>query len=226
MITTEELAKYIDHTLLKPTATFADIEKLCDEAKEKGFYSVCVNSCFVKFAVSKLQGTPVKISAVVGFPLGAMATEAKAFEAEQAVRDGASEIDMVMNVGMIKGGDFFEAEKDIEAVVKAAKQVNPGAKVKVILEMCYLNSAEKVSACEIARDAGADFVKTSTGFGPSGATLEDVALLKRLVGDSVGVKAAGGIRDLKTALAMIEAGATRIGTSSGVAIIEEAMKQQ
>ena len=225
MITPEELAKYIDHTLLKPTATLADIEKLCDEARDKGFYSVCVNSSFVKYAAKELEGSPVKVSAVVGFPLGAMATEAKAFEAEQAVRDGASEIDMVMNLGMLKNGDFYEVEKDIEAVVKAAKQINPEAKVKVILEMCYLNSVEKVSACEIARDAGADFVKTSTGFGPSGATVEDVALLKKLVGDDMGVKAAGGIRDLKTAMAMIEAGAGRIGTSSGIAIIEEAIKK-
>lgn len=224
MITPEELAKYIDHTLLKPTATFGDIEKLCKEAVQNGFYSVCVNSCYAKFAAQMLTDTPVKVGATVGFPLGAMSTEAKAFEAAEAVRAGASEIDMVINVGLLKSGDFYAVGEDIEAVVKAAKQINPHVIVKTILEMASLTTTEKVSACRIARDAKADFVKTSTGFGTGGATVDDVALMKKVVGETMGVKAAGGIRDLKTALEMIEAGATRIGTSAGIAIIEEARK--
>jgi len=221
MLTTKELARYIDHTQLKPVASYEDIEKLCNEAKKYGFYSVCINSCYVKYAVEKLAGSDVKVAATVGFPLGAASSEAKACEAAEAVRAGAGEIDMVMNVGLLKGGDYFGVREDIEAVVKAVKQIDPEAKVKVILEMCYLNDGEKVTACELARDAGADFVKTSTGFGPGGATVEDVELMKKLVGDTMGIKAAGGIRDLKTTLAMIEAGATRIGASAGVAIISE-----
>lgn len=221
MLSKQELAGYIDHTQLKPVATYEDIEKLCSEAKEYGFYSVCVNSCYVKYAVEKLAGSNVKVAATVGFPLGTASAGAKAFEAAEAIKAGASEIDMVMNVGLLKSGDYFAVREDMEAVVKAAKQINPDAKVKIILEMCYLNPSEKVIACQLARDAGADFVKTSTGFGPGGATVEDVQLMKKLVGDSMGVKAAGGIRDLKTTMVMIEAGATRIGASAGVAIISE-----
>ncbi|MCR4429486.1 MAG: deoxyribose-phosphate aldolase [Tepidanaerobacteraceae bacterium] len=221
MLSIKELARYIDHTQLKPEATYEDVEKLCSEAKKYGFCSVFVNSCYAKYAVEKLMGSEVNVGVAVGFPLGAASSEAKAFEAEQAIKAGAREVDMVINIGLLKSGDYFAVREDIEAVVKAAKRINPEAKVKVILEMCYLNPGEKVSACELARDAGADFVKTSTGFGPGGATVEDVELMKKLVGETMGVKAAGGIRDLRTAMAMIEAGATRIGTSSGVAILSE-----
>ncbi|MDI3482009.1 MAG: deoxyribose-phosphate aldolase [Tepidanaerobacteraceae bacterium] len=221
MLNIKELARYIDHTQLKPVATYEDIEKLCSEAKKYGFYSVCVNSCYVRYAVEKLAGSDVKVAVTVGFPLGAASSEAKSYEAVEAVKAGAKEIDMVINIGFLKSGDYFGVREDIEAVVKAAKQIDAEAKVKAILEMCYLNPGEKVSACELARDAGADFVKTSTGFGPGGAAVEDVELMKKLVGDTMGVKAAGGIKDLKTAMAMIKAGATRIGTSSGVAIITE-----
>lgn len=222
MITKKELAKYIDHTLLKPTATFSDIDKLCDDAKEYGFYSVCVNSCFVKHAAKRLSQSDVKIATTIGFPLGAISTKTKVSEAVNAVKDGASEIDMVMNLGYLKSGDFFRVARDIEEVVKNTKDVNENVKVKVILEMCYLNPNEKVSACELARDGGADFVKTSTGFGSGGATVEDVRLMKKLVGDEMGIKASGGIRDFDTAIAMIEAGATRIGASSGISILEGA----
>lgn len=225
MISKEELAKYIDHTILKPEATFEDIDKLCDEAMEHGFYSVCVNSCYVEQAVKRLSESDVKVAATVGFPLGACSKEGKAFEAQEAVKMGAQEIDMVINVGLLKSGDYYRVQEDIEAVVKAAKQINPKAIVKVIIETCLLNENEKVSACQIAKNAGADFVKTSTGFNTGGATYEDVQLMKKLVGDNMGVKASGGIRNLKTALAMIEAGATRIGASSGIAILEEYDKQ-
>jgi deoxyribose-phosphate aldolase len=221
MLSREQIAKYIDHTLLKPVATFEDIEKLCREAAEYGFYSVCVNSCYVKYAVSKLQGTDVKVAATVGFPLGASAGETKAFEAAGAVKDGALEVDMVINLGFLKSGDYYAVTRDIEGVVKAVKEINPDAKVKAILEMGYLTPGEKVTACKLAKDAGADFVKTSTGFGAGGASVEDIKLMKKMVGDSMGVKASGGIRDLATLLAMLDAGATRIGTSSGVAIMQE-----
>lgn len=221
MLTRKELAGYIDHTQLKPVSTYEDIERLCNEAKENGFYSVCVNSCYVRYAKEKLEGSKVKVAATVGFPLGASSSGAKACEAAEAVRAGAEEVDMVQNVGLLKSGDYFGVREDIEAVVEAVKKINPGAKVKVILETCYLSPSEKVTACELARDAGADFVKTSTGFGPGGATVEDVKLMKKLVGNVMGIKAAGGIRDLKTALAMIEAGATRIGASAGVAILSQ-----
>jgi len=225
MISKQELAKYIDHTLLKPEATFEDIDKLCDEAMEYGFYSVCVNSCYVKHVVKKLSESDVKVAATVGFPLGACSKQSKALEAQEAVENGALEIDMVINVGLLKSGDYYGVEEDIGGVVKAAKEVNPEVKVKVIIETCLLDENEKVSACELAQKSKADFVKTSTGFNTGGATYEDVQLMKKLVGDNMGVKASGGIRDLKTALTMIEAGATRIGTSSGIAILEEYNKQ-
>ncbi|HHV82688.1 MULTISPECIES: deoxyribose-phosphate aldolase [Tepidanaerobacter] len=225
MLTKNELAKYIDHTLLKPTATFADIELLCLEAKEYGFYAVCVNSCYVKHAASILKDSDVKVGSTVGFPLGAMLTASKAFEAAEAVKAGAAEIDMVMNVGLLKSGDFYGVQEDIAEVVKAAKSIRPEAKVKVILETGYLDENEKVSACQLAKAAQADFVKTSTGFGAGGATVDDVKLMKKIVGNAMEVKASGGIRDAKTALAMIEAGATRIGTSSGITIIQDYEQQ-
>ncbi|MGB9813642.1 MAG: deoxyribose-phosphate aldolase [Thermovenabulum sp.] len=216
-----ELAKLIDHTLLKPTATFEDIDRLCSEAIEYGFYSVCVNSAFVEYAVNKLKDTPIKVCTTVGFPLGAVDREVKAFEAKKAVSQGALEVDMVINLGYLKNGDYLEVREDIESVVKAVKEENKDAKVKVIIETCYLSESEKVTAVKLCQEANADFVKTSTGFGTGGATVEDVKLIRMLVGDTMGVKASGGIRDLDTAIKMIEAGANRIGTSSGVAIMEE-----
>ncbi|HHY70254.1 MAG TPA: deoxyribose-phosphate aldolase, partial [Thermoanaerobacterales bacterium] len=190
-------------------------------AKEYGFYSVCVNSCYVKHIVNILEGSDIKAAVTVGFPLGAMTTASKVFEAVEAVKAGAVEIDMVMNVGLLKSGDFYAVQEDIAEVVKAVKTINPEAIVKVILEMAYLDENEKVSACQLAKAAEADFVKTSTGFGTGGATVKDVKLMRKIVGDSMGVKAAGGIRDAKTALEMIEAGATRIGTSSGITIVQD-----
>ena len=201
------LARYIDHTNLKPTATPEDIKNLCGEAKKFGFKAVCVNSCYVALASELLKGSDVLVCAVAGFPLGAMSTAAKKFEAEQAVKDGAGEIDMVMNIGLAKDGDWKGIEEDILAVKQAAR----GAVLKVIIETCYLTDEEKIAA----------FVKTSTGFGPAGATIEDVRLMKKAVEGKALVKAAGGVRDKATALAMIEAGADRLGTSNGVAIIQE-----
>ena len=211
------LARYIDHTNLKPTATPEDIEKLCAEARQFGFKAVCVNSCYVALASELLKGSDVLVCAVAGFPLGAMSTAAKKFEAEEAVKDGAGEIDMVMNIGLAKDGDWKGIEEDILAVKQAAR----GAVLKVIIETCYLTDEEKIAACEAAVRAGAEFVKTSTGFGPAGATIEDVRLMKKAVEGKALVKAAGGVRDKATALAMIEAGADRLGTSNGVAIIQE-----
>lgn len=211
------LARYIDHTNLKPTATPEDIKKLCVEARQFGFKAVCVNSCYAALASELLKGSDVLVCAVAGFPLGAMSTAAKKFEAEQAVKDGASEIDMVMNIGLAKAGDWAAVEKDISAV----KQAILAAELKVIIETCYLTDEEKIAACEAAVRAGAGFVKTSTGFGPAGATVEDVRLMKKAVEGRALVKAAGGVRDKATALAMIEAGADRLGTSNGVGIVQE-----
>ncbi|MGB9840990.1 deoxyribose-phosphate aldolase, partial [Thermovenabulum sp.] len=207
------------------TATFEDIDRLCREAVEYGFYSVCVNSTFVEYAVKQLVNTPVVVCTTVGFPLGAVHKETKAYEARKAVSQGALEVDMVINLGLLKSGDYFEVREDIEGVVKAVKQENKDAKVKVIIETCFLSESEKVTAAKLCQEANADFVKTSTGFGTGGATVEDVKLLRMLVGNTMGVKASGGIRDLDTMLKMIEAGANRIGTSSGVAIIEELIKK-
>ncbi len=220
MFTKKELAKFIDHTLLKPTATFKEIKFLCLEAKEYGFYSVCVNSCYAKYVADILKDTDVKVAVTVGFPLGAATTATKVFEAVEAIKSGATEIDMVMNIGLLKSGDFYEVQEDIADVVKEVKTVNENAKVKVILEMGCLAENEKVSACQLAKAAGADFVKTSTGFGPSGANTEDVKLMRRILGESMGIKAAGGIKNADDVLNMIQAGATRIGASSGVAIIQ------
>lgn len=219
-ITRRQLAAMIDHTLLKPTATSEEISRLCREARQHGFAAVCVNSCYVSLARKLLAGTGVKICAVAGFPLGAVATAAKAFEAAEAVKAGASEIDMVINIGALKEGKPDAVLNDIRSVVDATTAVNPQALVKVIIETCYLTGEEKVTACRLARDAGACFVKTSTGFGGGGAIVEDVALMRAAVGPEMGVKASGGIKTAEQALAMIEAGASRIGTSSGVQILE------
>lgn len=212
------LNKYFDHTLLKPEATAEQIDKLCDEAAKYDFYSVCVNSCYVARCMENLRGSDVKIAAVVGFPLGACTSKTKAFETEEACMDGASEIDMVLNVGVFKDGDYDYIRDDIYAVVEAAAKYN--AIVKVILETCLLTDAEIEEACRLSKEAGAHFVKTSTGFNNGGATVDDVALMKKTVGEALEVKASGGIRDYNTAVAMIEAGADRIGASASVAIME------
>lgn len=213
-----QLNRYIDHTMLKANATRADIEKLCQEAKQHEFASVCVNTCFVPLAAELLRGSEVKVCCVVGFPLGAMSTPAKAFEAQWAVEHGAQEVDMVLNVGAMISGEEEIVLRDIEAVVQAA---HPKAIVKVILENCLLNDEQKIRACKLCVQAGAEFVKTSTGFSNGGATVEDVALMKRVVDGRAKVKAAGGIRTRQQALAMIEAGADRIGASAGIAICTE-----
>lgn len=207
-----ELNKYIDHTVLKATTTVEDIKKLCAEAKEYKFFSVCVNGAYVPLAAKELEGTEVAVAAVIGFPLGAMTKEAKVFEAKECVANGASEIDMVINVGLMKSGDYEAVGEEIRAIKEAI-----GDKVlKVILETCYLTDDEKRKACELSLAAKADFVKTSTGFGTGGATFEDVALMKEVVGDNAQIKASGGVRDFETAKKYIDMGVTRLGTSSGV----------
>ncbi|MDZ7263861.1 MAG: deoxyribose-phosphate aldolase [candidate division KSB1 bacterium] len=217
----KNLAAAIDHTLLKPEATPDHIRRLCQEAISFHFATVCVQPCFVQLAAELTRGSDVKVCSVVGFPLGANMTEVKVAEARQAIADGAAEIDMVIRIGALKSGDAATVLRDIQAVVDVCHQQQ--AICKVIIETALLTDEEKIRACELVRQAGADFVKTSTGFGPGGATVPDVALLKRLMsGSNVQVKAAGGIRTLETALQMIRAGATRIGTSSGVAIIQAA----
>jgi len=214
-----DIAKYIDHTLLKPEATPGEIEKLCNEAKEYHFAAVCVNPPYVKECAQLLRGTDVAIAVVVGFPLGAHTTEGKVFETQQAIIEGATEIDMVINIGALKSKQDALVFEDIRAVVEAAHR--QGAIVKTIIEAALLNDEEKVRACQIAQKAGADFVKTSTGFGPGGATVHDVELMSNAVHGELGVKAAGGIRTLEQAEAMINAGATRIGASAGIKIVEE-----
>lgn len=213
------IAKTIDHTLLKPEATAADIQALCREARQYGFASVCVNTCYVKLASELLRGSGVKVCCTVGFPLGAMAPKAKAFEAAQAVADGAEEVDMVLWIGALKQGDTAAVQADIEGVVNAC---HPKAIVKVILETCLLTDAQIETACRLCVAAGADYVKTSTGFSTAGATAEHVALMKRAVGGRAKVKAAGGIRTYEDAKRMIDAGADRIGASAGIAIVEAA----
>ncbi|QQE73092.1 deoxyribose-phosphate aldolase [Brevibacillus composti] len=209
------LNKYIDHTLLKPETTAAMIDKLCAEAKEHDFASVCVNPYWVKRCAELLAGTDVKVCTVVGFPLGASTTAVKVAETRDAIANGATEVDMVLNVGALKSGDLETVKRDVAAVKEAAGEVL----LKVILETGLLTDEEKKTACELCVQAGADYVKTSTGFGPGGATVEDIALMRKAVGPDVGVKASGGVRDRAAALAMIEAGATRIGASSGIAIV-------
>ena len=214
------LNKYFDHTLLKPEATSEEIDRIIEEAKEYDFYSVCVNSSYVSRCYEALKDTDVKVAAVVGFPLGACTTQSKAFETEEACMDGASEIDMVLNVGRFKSFDYDYIRDDIKAVVTSAEKF--GAIVKVILETCLLTKDEIVEACKLAKEAGAAFVKTSTGFSTGGALPEDVSLMKETVGDSMQVKASGGIRDYETAMKMIEAGADRLGCSASVKIMQAA----
>ncbi|MGI5920084.1 MAG: deoxyribose-phosphate aldolase [Christensenellales bacterium] len=216
------LAKYIDHTLLKPEASQEQIRKVCDEAKKYHFASVCVNPSYIEFVAQQLEGSGVKPCVVIGFPLGATLPEVKAAETSAVIGLGAKEVDMVVNIGAIKSGDWHLVKRDIEAVVNAAKG---RALVKVIIETCLLTDEEKVKVCTIAKMAGADFVKTSTGFSTGGATVEDVALMRRTVGPTMGVKASGGVRDYDSAVAMIKAGATRLGTSSGAKIVQGASVQ-
>lgn len=212
------IASYIDHTILAADATEEKVAKLCREASQWKFASVCVNTCWTKFCAEKLKGTGVNVCVVVGFPLGAMSTEAKAFEAKKAVEDGATEVDMVINIGWLKDHKDAMVEEDIRQVKKACGK----AHLKVIIEACLLTEEEKVRACKLSVAAGADFVKTSTGFSKGGATVEDVALMRKTVGPDTGVKAAGGIRDYETAKKMIEAGADRLGCSAGIAIVQSA----
>jgi deoxyribose-phosphate aldolase len=216
---TTNYASYIDHTLLSPDATKEQIGNLCQEARKYGFASVCVNPYWVKYCKNLLQDTCVKVCTVIGFPLGATTTETKIIETKQAIEQGADEIDMVINIGLLKTRDYERVKEDIQHVIDAAG----GKIVKVIIETCLLTDEEKVRACQLAVDAGAAFVKTSTGFSKSGATVEDVALMRKTVGQQVGVKASGGIRSFSDMKKMLEAGANRIGTSSGVRIIEETL---
>jgi deoxyribose-phosphate aldolase len=214
------IASVIDHTLLKPEATQDQITQLCEEAREYGFAAVCVNPTNVKLAAELLKGSPVAVCTVIGFPLGATLPEVKAYEAQQTIHHGATEIDMVINIGALKSEDYELVEQDIAAVARTCH--DNGAICKVIIEAALLTEEEKITACQLAKKAGSDYVKTSTGFGPGGATVEDVTLMRRVIGPSMGIKAAGGIRTLETAKKMIEAGATRIGTSSSIKIVQEA----
>ncbi|RLI42647.1 deoxyribose-phosphate aldolase [Candidatus Bathyarchaeota archaeon] len=216
----KDVLKRIDHTLLKSNASSHDIARLCDEAKRYGFYAVCINPYYVPLASKLLKGTEIKISSVIGFPLGATFTEIKVAEAERVVRLGASEVDMVMNISAFKSGDLEYVRKEIKSV----KEEIGDAVLKVIIECCYLTDDEKILAAKICEEAGADYVKTSTGFGPGGAVLEDVKLLRKTLSPNVKIKAAGGIRTFEQAVKFIEAGADRIGTSSGVKIAEEGLR--
>jgi deoxyribose-phosphate aldolase len=217
-----QLARLIDHTNLKADATPEQVTKLCDEALHFGFASVCINPSYVALAGRLLKGSQVAVCTVCGFPLGSSVPEVKAYEAAASINAGAREVDMVINVGALKAGDYAAVKNDITAVVQACRASK--ATSKVIIETCYLTNEEKIAVCLLAQAAGADFVKTSTGFGPAGATVDDVALMRRTVGPAMGLKAAGGIRDLATAQAMVRAGATRIGASASVKIMEEAAK--
>ena len=216
----QEIARLIDHTLLKPEATAAQVERLCEEARRYRFATVCINPVFVSLAAERLVGSGVEVCAVAGFPLGATTTETKVSEARRPMADGATEIDMVIHIGALKAGDHDAVRDDIAAVADACHA--GGAQLKVIIETVLLDDAEKVTACQLAQAAGADFVKTSTGFAGGGATVEDVRLMRQTVGPEMGVKAAGGVRTYADAMAMVEAGATRIGASAGVQIVEQA----
>lgn len=209
----------IDHTILKPEATEAAVQKIIDEAKEYNFFSVCINPCWVAFASEQLADTDVAVCTVIGFPLGANTPEVKAYEAADAIKNGANEVDMVINIGALKSQQYDYVRQDIQGVVDAAKGK---ALVKVIIETALLTDEEKIKACELAKEAGADFVKTSTGFSTGGAKVADIRLMRETVGPDMGVKASGGVHNAEEALAMIEAGATRIGASTGVAIVSGA----
>lgn len=215
--TKRDMASFMDHTLLKADVKKEDIKKLCEEAMEYGFYSVCINPCNVEYAKEVLGDSKVKICTVVGFPLGQMTSEAKSFETHEAIVNGADEIDMVINIGRLKDGDYEYVKEDIVAVVNASRD----KLTKVIIETSLLDEDEKIKACQLAKVAGADFVKTSTGFSTSGAKVEDIRLMRQTVGDTMGVKASGGIRTLRDALEMIKNGATRLGVSASVSIIRE-----
>lgn len=217
-----DLSSLIDHTLLSPQAHHVAIKNLCEEAKRYSFFSVCVNPCYIKKAKEYLKGSGVKVCTVIGFPLGANASVIKTLEAVEAVDNGADELDIVINVGMLRSGDDSYVDKEMRGII----EFTPGVIHKVIIETCFLTDNEKVRASKIAIDAGAIFVKTSTGFGPSGATVADVSLIKKTIEGKGYVKASGGIRDLRTLISMVEAGASRIGTSAGVAIMEEYLKGQ
>jgi deoxyribose-phosphate aldolase len=221
---TSGVAAMIDHTLLKPDASLQDIDTLCREAAQFSFASVCVNPTWVPTCVRLLRGSGVKVCSVVGFPLGATTADTKHYETRRVIFDGAAEVDMVINVGALKSADLRMVERDIEAVAAPCREA--GVVSKVIIEAALLSDEEKVTACTLAKAAGADFVKTSTGFGPGGATVADVALMRRVVGDQMGVKAAGGVRDLEGLKAMVAAGATRIGASAGVRIVQESRGDQ
>ncbi len=214
----KKIAGMIDHTLLKQDATIDGVKRLCNEAINNNFCSVCINPSYVPICKELLKETPVKVCTVIGFPLGATTTGAKVYEANEAIENGADEVDMVVNVGMIKSGDWNYVKNDILQVVS---KVNGRAIVKVIIETCLLMDEEKIHVCEICKEVGADFVKTSTGFSTGGAKADDVALMRKVVGPNMGVKASGGIRSIETARAMIAAGATRLGTSSGISILSE-----
>lgn len=213
----KNIASYIDHTILKPDATKEIVKKVCEEAKEHKFASVCVNPYYTRFASDQLKGTGVKVTSVIGFPLGSTTKEIKALEAKNAIENGAQELDMVINIGALKDKEYDVVKEDIKAVVDAAKDK---AIVKVIIEACLLSDEEKVIACKLSKEAGANYVKTSTGFSTAGATENDIKLMRETVGPNIGVKASGGIRDREKAEAMISAGATRIGASSSVAIVQ------
>ena len=217
-LSVEQLAAMIDHTFLKPFGNDSDIIKLCDEARKYGFAMVAINPAEVKTCVELLKGSKVRVGAAIGFPLGQNTVESKAFETRDAIEKGATEIDTVINVRALQKGDTETIRREIEDMVSICRP--KGVICKVILETCYLTDLEKETVCKIAKSAGVDFVKTSTGFGTAGATVADIALMRGVVGEKIGVKASGGVRDLEAALAMIDAGATRIGTSSGVAIVE------
>jgi deoxyribose-phosphate aldolase len=212
-----EIAKIIDHTILKPEATEEDVKKICEEALKYNFASVCINPSNVELVAKLLKGSSVKVCTVIGFPLGANTMEVKAFETKDAIEKGAEEVDMVINIGKLKARDFDYVKKDIEAVVKAAEGK---ALTKVIIETCLLTDEEKTIACKLSKEAGADYVKTSTGFSKGGATPEDIKLMRSVVGEGMGVKASGGVRSTADALAVIEAGASRIGASASIAICE------
>jgi deoxyribose-phosphate aldolase len=217
MVSKEYIASIIDHTVLKADAMPEEIIKICREAKQYKFASVCINPCYVKLAAEELKGSSVKVCTVIGFPLGAASTVVKAFESKKAIEEGALEVDMVINIGMLKAGEYDYIKKDIEAVVDASKGK---ALSKVIIETCLLTDEEKIKVCKIAKAAGADFVKTSTGFSKWGAKAEDIKLMRETVGPEMGIKASGGVRNYNDAVQMIEAGATRIGASSSIKIIE------